>query len=51
MNLFQNWSWAGMLWTTWAITSSVYGTRFRDFCERRLDLEAGPGMPRDSGAA
>ena len=41
MNLFKNWSWAGMLRTTWAITSSVYGARFRDFCERRLELEAG----------
>ena len=41
MNLFRNWSWAGMLRTTWAITSSVYGTRFRDFCERRLELEDG----------
>ena len=40
-NLFKNWSWAGMFRATWALTASVYGSRFRDFCERRLELTIG----------
>lgn len=39
MNLFRNWSYAGVFRLTWTVTASTYGARFRDFCERRLGLK------------
>jgi hypothetical protein len=41
MNLFQHWTWSGMLVATWAITGSTYDPRFQRFCLRRLDLRTG----------
>jgi hypothetical protein len=41
MNLFQHWTWSGMLVATWAITGSTYNPRFQRFCLRRLDLRTG----------
>jgi len=41
MNLFRNWSYAGVFRLTWAVTASTYGARFQDFCARRLKLSAG----------
>lgn len=41
MNLFRNWSWSTMCRVTWAATATTYGTRFRTFCERRLELRPG----------
>ena len=40
MNLFCNWSWCTVFRAVWAVTASTYGSRFRDFCERRLGLTA-----------
>ena len=55
MNLFHCWAGSGMFRVTWAITSSIYGARFRDFCRRRLRLErgvigVGPAIPAPVGA-
>jgi hypothetical protein len=41
MNLFQHWSWSGMLCATWAVTASIYDPRFQRFCQERLDLRPG----------
>jgi hypothetical protein len=41
LNLFQHWSWSGMLCATWAITGSTHDPRFQRFCLRRLDLRTG----------
>ena len=41
MNLFQHWSWSGMLCATWAVTASTYDPRFQRFCAERLDLRPG----------
>lgn len=38
MNAFRHWSWSAMFRVTWMITASCYGSRFRRFCEFRLDL-------------
>jgi hypothetical protein len=43
MNLFQHWSWSGMLCATWAMTGSTFDPRFQRFCRTRLDLW--PGRP------
>ena len=43
MNLFQHWSWSGMLCATWAMTGSTFDPRFQRFCWTRLDLR--PGRP------
>jgi hypothetical protein len=40
-NFFRHWSWSGMFCATWAISASIYGTRFQNFCERQLDLYPG----------
>ena len=48
MNLFQHWSWSGMLCATWAITGSTYDPRFQRFCKRRLDLNPGSVELRDA---
>jgi Patatin-like phospholipase len=48
MNLFQCWSESGMFRVTWAIASSIYGARFRDFCRRRLHLDRGVVEKGDS---
>ncbi len=55
MNLFHCWAGSGMFRVTWAITSSIYGARFRDFCQRRLRLgrgviEVGPEIAAPAGA-
>ena len=41
MNLFQHWTWSGMLCATWAITAATYDPRFQRFCAERLDLRPG----------
>jgi hypothetical protein len=41
MNLFRHWSWSGMVRATWAVVASTLGSRFREFCARRLGLELG----------
>jgi hypothetical protein len=38
MNLFRHWTWSAMFRATWLISASCYGTRFRSFCENRLEL-------------
>jgi hypothetical protein len=47
MNLFQHWSWSGMLCATWAMTGSTFDPRFQRFCGARLDLR--PGEPSVAG--
>jgi hypothetical protein len=41
MNLFNHWSWSAMFRSTWMISASCYGARFRSFCEDRLLLDPG----------
>ena len=41
MNLFQHWTWSGMLSATWAVTAATYDPRFQRFCAERLDLRPG----------
>jgi len=41
LNFLRHWSWSGMFCATWAISASIYGTRFQSFCERQLDLHPG----------
>lgn len=41
MNLFRHWAWSGMLRVTWAVSASIYGSRFQRFCETRLHLDLG----------
>jgi hypothetical protein len=50
MNLFQHWTWSGMLAATWAITAATYDPRFQRFCHHRLDLRTGRvRVPRQAG--
>ena len=50
MNLFQHWTWSGMLAATWAITAATYDPRFQRFCHNRLDLRTGRlRVPRGGG--
>jgi hypothetical protein len=50
MNLFQHWTWSGMLSATWAVTAATYDPRFQRFCAERLDLRTGRvRVPRDGG--
>ena len=52
MNLFQHWSWSGMLGATFAITGSNYDPRFQRFCLRRLGLKPGePYVAADAAVA
>ena len=46
MNLFQHWTWSGMLCATWAVTGATFDPRFQRFCRLRLDL-----LPGDTLAA
>lgn len=41
MNLFQHWTWSGMLSATWAVTAGTYDPRFQRFCAERLALRPG----------
>jgi predicted acylesterase/phospholipase RssA len=41
MNLFRHWAWSGMLRATWLLTAGTYGSRFQQFCDRRLQLKLG----------
>ena len=41
LNLFKHWSWSTMLRVTYGITCATYGSRFQNFCKRRLDLVPG----------
>ena len=48
MNLFQHWTWSGMVCATWAITGSTFDPRFQRFCRLRLELRPGrPGVDLD----
>ena len=44
VDLFKHWSWSSMLRATYGVTCATYGSRFQNFCKRRLDL--GPGEMR-----
>ncbi len=41
INLFKHWSWSSMLRATYGVTCATYGSRFQNFCKRRLDLLPG----------
>lgn len=38
MNVFHHWSWSPTFRLTWALTQSIFGARFVDFCQRHLEL-------------
>lgn len=41
INLFHHWVESGMFRVAYSITASTYGSRFRAFCKREMDLDAG----------